>query len=104
MLKLKTKPQPVRSVRGKKVHTPRPFNETAMWFNVPRLIEVQDYHEFDNIKDYLERLGVHRPKVAEVGFNGRYVGVVYTGRKPGQQSLNWMSDVQGIKLHLDEPE
>lgn len=65
---------------------------------LPRLITVSDYHEFQDLEDKL-RILKKDLRVAEVGFdNGEYVGVVYTGRKPGKLELRELADEQDIEL------
>ena len=45
----------------------------------PKLITVDDYHEFDIIQKYINLVNKDA-KVKEIGFkNGRYLGVIYTG-------------------------
>jgi hypothetical protein len=48
---------------------------------LPQIIEVRDYHEFDEIEDTLNQLGISpKIKLKEVGFDGYcYVGIAYAG-------------------------
>lgn len=46
----------------------------------PAIIRVSDYHEFDSIREVINSLKPSdRVKIKEVGFDGQYVGVLYTG-------------------------
>lgn len=48
---------------------------------LPRIIEVHDYHEFNHIKYMIQNmLGIKNIEVDEVGFtnDGMYIGVIHT--------------------------
>lgn len=66
---------------------------------LPKLVECTDYHEFSNIQDILRLLIGHGSiKVKEIGFNGRYVGVVYLNTKPTQAEIEALAVSQNIVI------
>ena len=51
-----------------------------MKLSLPKLITVDDYHEFDSAKDLFKQIGLP-VKVKEIGFlGGSYIGIVYEGK------------------------
>jgi len=58
------------------------MSKTALTANLPCLIEVRDYHEFEVAEDFYKDIGL-KLKVEEVCCcEGQYMGLVYKGRKP----------------------
>lgn len=58
---------------------------TEVFLRLPKVVLVDDYHEFNHLEDQLRSLtGSNRVKVAELGLENsrprgnRYVGIVYT--------------------------
>jgi hypothetical protein len=52
--------------------------DTKIELELPRLIEVADYHEFHGLQHFLQvDLGLKEVRVTEVGFDGRYIGLVH---------------------------
>ena len=61
---------------------------------LPKMIEVADYHEFIDLSDKLWAINPQL-KVAEVGFyEGSYVGIVYTGSKKEPENANLIKKIQ----------
>jgi hypothetical protein len=53
---------------------------------LPRLVLTHDYHDFPTMEDAYKQIGLTL-KVKEVGFDGsrgKYVGIVYSGRRPSK--------------------
>lgn len=71
--------------------------------HLPKLITVEDYHEFDDLNEYFK---VIHPslKVREVGFSdeGKYVGVVYISKMPSKKEINQLWEKQGLFKDTDE--
>lgn len=67
---------------------------------LPRLVTVDDYHEFPELSRHMIKMSNHRGvKVSEVGFDedsGLYVGVVYVGRKPSKRVIDQLAHIQRI--------
>jgi len=63
-----------------------------MNIKLPKIIEADDYHDFDYIEDHLKKMD-KRLKCKEVGFAEReaplstYIGVIYTSRMPNLRTL-----------------
>jgi hypothetical protein len=53
---------------------------STLTITLPAIIEVYDYHEFDQIMDTFAKFGV-KIKYQEVGFAGNYIGIFYSGSK-----------------------
>ena len=48
-----------------------------MYENLPKLIEVTDYHEFNDIETYIQLID-RNLKCEEIGFSApQYVGIIY---------------------------
>lgn len=62
---------------------------------LPKIIEVADYHDFDNITNVLKMIGINL-YVEEVGFNFFYIGVIHDG------SENQLKEVEKIKNQYKE--
>ena len=71
-----------------------------MELKLPNLVFVSDYHEFSSVAFHVNcLLAKGTVRVAEIGHNGAdYVGVVYTGRKPGQKTINALLEQKGVGL------
>lgn len=72
---------------------------------LPRLVTVGDYHDFSELSSALTKMAGRKVKIAELGFdydNGRYVGVVYRGRKPSKQVVGQLAHVQKISWGQDD--
>lgn len=55
---------------------------------LPAIIRVDDYHEFDYIIDYLKQLGAKRIKYEELGCEGRdYIGIFYSSKDKDYKKL-----------------
>ena len=54
---------------------------------LPKIVEVMDYHEFDYLKLYLSQIGLKGVKVEEIGFNGNYIGIVYKKKDEDYKKL-----------------
>ena len=67
---------------------------------LPRLVEIEDYHECDDLQYKLRQLtGTNDVKVKEVGFSvGAYVAVVYTGKKPSKGVILNLAEMQHIRM------
>lgn len=81
-------------------------NEVTVGIALPRLVFVDDYHEFDELADKLNGIidkDYGKVKCYEVGFNkGKYVGVLYVGLKPSKQVEEQMLKDAKIKIREDE--
>jgi hypothetical protein len=66
------------------------------------IVFAYDYHDFSTMEDAYKQIGLTL-KVKEVGFDahhGRYVGVVYTGRRPTKSIVTAL--LKNKKIFLDE--
>jgi hypothetical protein len=56
--------------------------------NLPVIIEVSDYHEFDDMERAYKKLNPCI-KIKELGFNMRYIGIAYFGslNEPNAKSM-----------------
>ena len=64
---------------------------------LPKIIKVDDYHEFDEIAELLVKLGAEKVKVEEIGFEApMYVGIVYQHKDKDyyQLSEEYSSEVE----------
>jgi len=64
---------------------------------LPQRIEVDDYHEFTDVQTYLKLLSKDL-KVKELGCNGRYVGIIYSGKLTDKENKILINE---IKVELD---
>lgn len=69
---------------------------------LPNVIIFDDYHEMDNLKDYMSQLGM-KFKNKELGFgmsskHEGYVFLVYNGRKPKKDEIEALLKRKNIKL------
>ena len=62
--------------------------DTVVQVALPRLISVRDYHEFNDIKNFMKNeLGIDNVEVDEVGFHDfMYVGLIHI-KSPAHQKL-----------------
>lgn len=69
---------------------------------LPAIVVVADYHELDTIAAAVNIVCKGgRVRVDEIGFNGRYVGLVYPeGSKPDETVINGLLREKGITLVL----
>lgn len=59
---------------------------TGIPLKIPCIVSVPDYHEFISINSVVKQLNT-KLKCAEVGFCGRYLGVIYYGKKPTKAQI-----------------
>ena len=72
---------------------------------LPKLITASDYHYFNDFSCSLTKLVGRKIKIEEVGFDsdhGRYVGVVFAGRKPSKQVIGQLAHIQKISWGQDD--
>jgi hypothetical protein len=79
------------------------ITSTHIEIKLPQLVMVDDYHEFNVYADVISKLHKSKVKVREVCFadTGKYVGVVFVGRKPTTADLNQMLADNGVKKQVD---
>lgn len=54
------------------------IQNATVTLSLPRMIEVADYHEFRHLQNFLQvDLGLKDVYITEVGFDGRYIGLVH---------------------------
>ena len=65
----------------------------------PKLVEVDDYHEFDEIADHINLIMDKKVKCIELGFNinsGQYFGLIYQGEKPSNTVIKELRKLNDI--------
>ena len=60
--------------------------------NLPAMIRVNDYHDFPFILDIIREI-LPKVKIKEVGFDGSYVGMVYTGSLKDKQNKTFLAKI-----------
>lgn len=70
---------------------------------LPRLVEVDDYHQFGGLQAQLRDLtGSNLVKVKEIACIGFYIGVVYYGVQPNKAAIKKLAAAQGLNLAEEE--
>jgi hypothetical protein len=67
---------------------------------LPTFIFVDDYHELEHIDEQFQCIGLSL-RVDELGFDdyeGRYVGIVYSGRFPSKTKIDTLIKKFGVKF------
>jgi hypothetical protein len=75
---------------------------TVVNITLPKLVQVSDYHELSEIARHINIMrpvNVDKVNAAEIGFNGLYVGVIYSGEKPDEETIKELALQQGIGYH-----
>lgn len=66
--------------------------------NLPLIIRVSDYHELDEVRDTINKLSPsEKVKTRELGFDGQYIGILYTGSYKNQQEFiksQWVNNAK----------
>ena len=65
--------------------------------SLPTLVEVRDYHELQEMELHFKELN-GSIKVAELSFNGTYIGVVYVGKKPSKEEISKLAKKMKIDI------
>lgn len=80
-------------------------NNMDATIQLPRLITAWDYHCFNDFACAMTEMAGRKIKIEELGFdydNGRYIGVVYAGRKPSKQAIGQLAHIQKITWGQDD--
>lgn len=67
---------------------------------LPRLVFVDDYHDFEYMESDFWKVGLSL-KVKELGFDdngGEYVGIAYSGRMPSKAKIAALVKKHGVKF------
>jgi hypothetical protein len=67
--------------------------EMDVKIDLPQEIEVFDYHEFNYVQDALRKV-ISGIKVKEVGFNGKYLGMIYIGSLKNDENKKMVAKIQ----------
>lgn len=60
-------------------------------FSLPKLISVDDYHEFKYLEFLFKNIISDKVVISEVGFDGKYIGLVHTNKKSDLELVGTMS-------------
>lgn len=73
---------------------------TNLTITLPAIIEVYDYHEFDQIVDTMNSFGV-KIKYTEIGYARQYIGVFYIGSKKDAKVQDCIREAKSIVKEYD---
>jgi len=83
------------------------MNGNKTKINLPNIVTVSDYHEFDHIVDIIIDLcNTKQIKLKEIGMaylrsGPKYVGVLYTENVPNKQEIENLLAKKGIKIEYE---
>lgn len=67
---------------------------------LPIRLEIDDYHQFDDIRDNFCKL-VTGIKVKEIGFNGNYIGIAYSGKLTDKKNADMIQKIKTESKEFD---
>ncbi|MFA7219062.1 MAG: hypothetical protein WC119_00860 [Synergistaceae bacterium] len=62
---------------------------------LPKLLEASDYHEFVAIDTALNGTGI---RCKEIGFNGKYLGIIYTGTFQDPENRKMIDEIRKMEM------
>ena len=75
------------------------FTPNKIEIKIPFVKEHGDYHDIPDLRDTLRSLAENNKlKSTEIGFNGMYVGLYYTGKKPDSKEIKALLAAANIEL------
>ena len=76
--------------------------KTTVTTTFPRLVFVDDYHEFRNVQDVLQQVLGEQVIVEEVGYTNRvYVGIASVNEPASDEELRDLLQANKIELGVD---